>query len=191
MILDDPEWKKLVNIRADGVQGLEYDIMIVDVTLGRKAGFLGLRNRSVVANSRSGSFNIWTIDRLHLLNAKEGTPTVWESRRRFRPCSGKSWMPKRKDSPGERLDVTRNAANSAAAAAAAAAAVKLGHRAAGEAAEAVRVLTESFRQVHALASPPWVEDGSSIRRRSHDLLHSAMKAEAWDRVTEVCSLRSK
>lgn len=34
MIMEDAKWNKLVVVKADGVQVLEFDVVVVDVTLG-------------------------------------------------------------------------------------------------------------------------------------------------------------
>ncbi|KIW38626.1 uncharacterized protein PV06_09578 [Exophiala oligosperma] len=38
-MMKGPKWNTLRMVKADGIQGLEFDLVVVDVTLGEMAGF--------------------------------------------------------------------------------------------------------------------------------------------------------
>lgn len=70
MIIKDSAFSRLCVIKADSVQGLEFDCTIVDLTIGETAGFLGLLNRLVVAISRAKLSTNLVIDKAAVCRAK-------------------------------------------------------------------------------------------------------------------------
>lgn len=60
-------------VKADMAQGLEFDVVIVDFTVGPNAGFLAETNRLVVAVSRARLFSALVVDKAHVVKARGST----------------------------------------------------------------------------------------------------------------------
>ncbi|EXJ92270.1 hypothetical protein A1O3_00820 [Capronia epimyces CBS 606.96] len=73
MVLKNQNLEHLCVVKADSVQGLEFEVTVTDLTIGKTAGFLNLMNRLVASISRANVSSNLVIDKSAVYGAKSRT----------------------------------------------------------------------------------------------------------------------